>query len=85
MSFDPFADFGFDGCREHRLGALAKNLGQYVLGGCGWKRERGCGNILHGGVLLGKMVFEINQIQTQVRRLFQLLIHNFWLYLGALL
>jgi hypothetical protein len=23
-----------------------------------------------------------NQIQTQVRRLFQLLIHNFWLYLS---
>ena len=30
-------NFGFDRGREHRLGALAKNLGQYVLGGRGWK------------------------------------------------
>ena len=80
MFANPLGDFGFDGRREHRLSTLAKHLGQHVATR-GWKRNRRCGNFLHGGVLLGKMVFENNQIQTQVRRLLQLLIHNFWLYL----
>ena len=57
MALDPLGNLGFDGPREHRLSALAKDLGQYILGGRGWKRERRCGNFLHGGVLLGNMDF----------------------------
>ena len=79
---NPLGDFGFNGSGEHRLSTLAKHLGQHVATR-GWKRNRRYGNFLYGGVLLGKMVFEINQIQTQARRLFQLLIHNFRLYLEA--
>jgi hypothetical protein len=58
MFANPLGDFSFDGRREHRLSALAKHLGQYVLGGCGWKRNRRCANFLHGGVLLGNWVLD---------------------------
>jgi hypothetical protein len=53
VGIDPLGDFRFDGRREHRLSALAKNLEERVSAR-GWKRDRGCGNFLHGGVLLGE-------------------------------
>ena len=81
MRVDPLGDFGFDRLVSIRLGTCRRMARQRVPAR-GWKRERRCGNFLHGGVLLGKWVLN-NQIQTQVRRLLQLLIHNFWLYLSG--
>ena len=38
MLANPLGDFGFDGRREHRLSALAKDVGQHVTAR-GWKRD----------------------------------------------
>jgi len=77
LSVDPLGDLGFDGLPKQLLGALPKDTGQHVATAGGWQRNRGIGNLSHGGVLLGKLAIS-NQTQPQLRRRFQLnFIHNF--------
>ena len=82
MRLDPLGDFGFDGRREHRLSALAKDLGQHVRGLVDGNETVVVVTSCMVAYSWGNRVLN-NQIQTQVRRLLQLLIHNFWLYLPA--
>src|SRR5690606_2733260 len=51
---DPLGHFGLNGPGEHLLSSLSENLGQHIVRG--WKGRAGCGNLTHGGVLLGLMV-----------------------------
>jgi hypothetical protein len=51
------------------LSALAKDLRQRIPTR-GWKRERRCGNFLHGGVLLGNWVFEQTKFKPKYAAFF---------------
>ena len=57
---------------QQSLSAVAKNVASARPGPYGWQRHDRFATLSHGGVLRGRMWLSTNQIQTQVRRLFQL-------------
>ncbi len=77
VGVDPLGDFGFDGLSEQLLGALPQDVGQRVAAAGGWQRNRGIGNLSHGGVLLGKLARKQPNSTPSTPPLSTHLIHNF--------
>src|SRR5262245_41205223 len=72
MCLDPLGNFRLDGLGQQPLSTVTQNAGQHVLSAYGWQGNDSLATLSHGGVLRGGMWLSRNQIQTQVRRLFQL-------------
>lgn len=81
MLVNPGRRFGLHGLNQQLPGPVSQYLGERIMGRAlsGWHRQRFGDNVCHGGVLSAHVGGWGCKNTPKVRRLFQFVIHSFWL------